>query len=817
MNETENNSNESGKGQQDFLPLPVDFDKSNPGATILGQITNLMPDIITIIELPSRKILYSNSENLVLQGFNQEELAKMTLEEREKLVHPDDLPALQKFYESFIPETKDDEVHVIKYRAINKQGETLTYFSRGKVFQRNADGSVRSVLNIIQNVTEREKAEAEINRLKEKISKQDAEKYKSLFNSIDDGFAFVELEFNADGKIRDLIYRETNQSFERHTGLVNVSGRRASELLPNLEQSFIDIIQRVSDTGEPIRTEDYVSDLDRWYEVLHARIGEAGSPFVVALFKDVTERKLTERRQEFLLRLSDALRPLSDTNEIEYTACRLLAEHLGVSSAYYPIFNEKEGTAKVERQFKTESAPSMMGVFTLDAFRWSVDILRRGFPIVVDDVTTSNIIPDEQKPAMLAIQQMALISVPLIKKGELIGGLTISENAPRFWKPEEIELVRETLERTWAAAERARSEVALRESEQRLRFTLENAIDYAFVNLDLQQKIIGWSSGAERIFGYDSKEAIGQPFSALFTTDDIAIGLPETKILEAVQKGVAFDERWGVHQNGTQFFLNGVIRPVLNPELSGFVKVARDMTRQKLVEQQKDEFLSTASHELKTPVTSLKMYAEILEERFEKAGDNENAGLMHKMNAQVDRLTRLIRDLLDSSKINEGRLIFYPQTFELNELIRERLEELQLTTSKHQLKFTTDQENISVEADRERIGQVLVNLLSNAIKYSPEGCDIRIEAKALPDCVSVRVEDKGIGIPAESIGRVFERFFRADTASVMHSYPGMGLGLYICAAIIEQHGGLISVESREGEGSVFQFSLPYHFQKKEEH
>jgi two-component system CheB/CheR fusion protein len=231
-----------------------------------------------------------------------------------------------------------------------------------------------------------------------------------------------------------------------------------------------------------------------------------------------------------------------------------------------------------------------------------------------------------------------------------------------------------------------------------------------------------------------------------------------------------------------------------------------DITAQKQLEQQKEGFIAIASHELKTPVTSIKVYGEVLLERLEKTNDRENIELVKKLNTQVERLNSLIVDLLDTTNIVEGHLTLKYQDFEINELIMEQVEETKRLSKDHILTVKLDKPK-NINADRERIGQVLTNLLSNAVKYSPTGSEITITTRANKNGIKISVRDNGIGIPETMVNNVFDRFFRISTPKVQ-TYPGMGLGLYISAGIIERHGGTISVESTEGEGSTFYFTLP---------
>jgi PAS domain S-box-containing protein len=353
-----------------------------------------------------------------------------------------------------------------------------------------------------------------------------------------------------------------------------------------------------------------------------------------------------------------------------------------------------------------------------------------------------------------------------------------------------------------------KAEALLRESEERLRITVESANDYVILTLDVEGKITSWSKGAEFAFGYTEAEVKGKYGGIIFTPADRESGAPEREIKQATIEGRAIDERWHQRKDKSRFYMSGVMAPIISDTgLQGFVKVARDLTEQKLMEQLKDEFIGIASHELKTPVTSIKGYAQILQARFADADDGEDALILLRLNAQVGRLTTLIENLLDTTKISEGKLALNPERFQLNDLIRERVEELQGLTSKHQLIFHPGDIG-PVIADKERIGQVLTNLLSNAIKYSPAGGEVTIITGPAEKNVQVSVVDRGIGIPESVREKIFDRFYRVNNSS-MHSFQGMGLGLYISAGIIHRHKGNIFVESTEGGGTTFRFLLPY--------
>lgn len=247
----------------------------------------------------------------------------------------------------------------------------------------------------------------------------------------------------------------------------------------------------------------------------------------------------------------------------------------------------------------------------------------------------------------------------------------------------------------------------------------------------------------------------------------------------------------------------------LRDEQSNIVKwygTNTDITEQKELQRQKDNFLGIASHELKTPITSIKAYAQVMEKMFRRSGDTKNADLVAKMDKQVVRLNNLVGDLLDVTKINSGRLQFNFEKFDFNELIEDVIEDVQRTTSKHiikkQLKFTKE-----LVGDKDRITQVVTNLLTNAIKYSPGANEIIISSEDHETAVQLCVQDFGIGISADKKDKVFEQFYRVS-GSKEYTFPGLGLGLYISAEIVKRLGGRIWVNSVEGKGSTFCFSIP---------
>ncbi len=237
-----------------------------------------------------------------------------------------------------------------------------------------------------------------------------------------------------------------------------------------------------------------------------------------------------------------------------------------------------------------------------------------------------------------------------------------------------------------------------------------------------------------------------------------------------------------------------------------WIGTSTDIQEIKEQEEQKDYFISMASHELKTPITSIKGYVQILQSMYKGSDDAVLIRSLDRVHVQIEKITTLIGDLLDVSKIRTGSLTFHKQKFDINQLITEEIEDHEIIHPTYKIEFKNNA-SIPVFADRERIRQVLINLISNAIKYSPKNGNILVKSKVENNKVSISVKDEGIGIDKNYQDKIFERFYRVEGKSEK-TFPGFGIGLFIASEILRRHRGSIGVESKPGKGSRFFFSLP---------
>lgn len=330
--------------------------------------------------------------------------------------------------------------------------------------------------------------------------------------------------------------------------------------------------------------------------------------------------------------------------------------------------------------------------------------------------------------------------------------------------------------------------------------------DDAIVSKTLDGIVTSWNPAAEKLFGYKQGEMIGQPITKIIPADRLD---EEPVIIDKIKRGELVDhfETKRMTKEGKLLDISLTISPIKNNKgtIIGASKIARDITDKKRDEQRKNEFLAVASHELKTPLTSIKAYAQLLTRTYRTKDDSFLVNALSKIENQVNKMTNLVGDFLNLSKIESDKFEIKIKSFDLQDLIDEIASDMQFVSLNHRI-LVKDKKPVEVLADRERIGQVITNLLTNAVKYSPEKETIIISTTHRNDSIRVMVEDKGIGIGPEEHDKIFQRFYRSKFQENISS--GFGIGLYISAEIIRRHNGKIGVESDAGKGATFYFTLP---------
>jgi len=357
-------------------------------------------------------------------------------------------------------------------------------------------------------------------------------------------------------------------------------------------------------------------------------------------------------------------------------------------------------------------------------------------------------------------------------------------------------------------AKESGSHESFRTHDSFYRMMVDSLNGYSVFTTDKKGNISSWNTGSEKLFGYKEKEAIGKNFSIIFTDEDIKKSIPRKELEMAEKKGKVINERNHVKKDGTIFWASGLAYP-LKDEKSihrGFSFILIDHSKEKELDKRRDDFISTATHELKTPITSMKLFAEIVQRQTKKTGTKAEKESVKELSIQLDRLTALMNYLLDVAKIQQGKLELNKTSFNANSFIEETILMIKNISINRTINFTKNTDK-KIYADKERLTQVLTNLISNAIKYSATGKEIIVNSAQNKNNVVVSVQDFGLGIPKSEQKLVFNRFYRANSA-IDHDIGGIGLGLYVAKQIVQAHHGRIWVKSVEQQGSTFYFSIP---------
>lgn len=278
------------------------------------------------------------------------------------------------------------------------------------------------------------------------------------------------------------------------------------------------------------------------------------------------------------------------------------------------------------------------------------------------------------------------------------------------------------------------------------------------------------------------------------------------KILPTNNPVIAFEVSHDFPHIGKKLMLLNAHRIELEGQFKDRILIAiEDITDRRAIEQRKDDFLSIASHELKTPLTTIKGYVQIINKLIANKDDEKLKAAVGKTSLYVERLNNLIGELLDVSRIQSGNIELHRSPFDFDEMIHEAVDSLRQASQGHEI-MITGSTGSRFNGDESHITQVVTNLLSNAIKYSPDHKEVGVHLSLVSDFIKVAITDNGVGIARDEQKKIFDRFYRVG--NVQQKFPGMGIGLYICAEIIRNHNGSIWVESEPGKGSTFSFTLP---------
>lgn len=367
---------------------------------------------------------------------------------------------------------------------------------------------------------------------------------------------------------------------------------------------------------------------------------------------------------------------------------------------------------------------------------------------------------------------------------------------------------------TFEEAERMKAEAiahTAEKSEKQYRTLFERNPMPMWISDIKTLKFLAVNEAMVKSYGYSRKEFLNMTTKDIRPKEEFEkMARFFSKIEESSKTGLNYAGTW-IHKkkDGSLINTQSFWTYIYFKGHTAMLVLTEDITERLELERRKDEFISIASHEFKTPITTIKGYSELLVKRLKDSTDKNVIEYLGRTNEQIDRLTELVNDLLDVSKIQAGKIDLNLGGLEMGQFVGENVKEIQSIVRSHKI-FFKYKKNIPlmVVGDKHRLGQVLNNLILNAVKYSPNADRVVVRCINQQEYVRVEVKDFGPGISREHAKKVFDRFFRIDNTQGNGRITGLGLGLYIASEIIKKHKGEIGVESEVGKGSVFYFTLP---------
>jgi PAS domain S-box-containing protein len=443
-----------------------------------------------------------------------------------------------------------------------------------------------------------------------------------------------------------------------------------------------------------------------------------------------------------------------------------------------------------------KTAPAVVGKRLSSTSRPAGDVVQARSPVVFADAgEDSRLLGDDP---VLAAGHSAYLGVPLVGLEDgLQGVLAVYSQRPRVWREEEIEAL---------AALAGNASAVLSNAELYQRVAIERERSYAILSniadgivaVDREGKVVLWNQAAEVITGVPGAAALGRtPVEVL------------QRELASDEEGPLGERLLAIQRGGEEAWLSLTEAVMRDPvgAVSGRIFAFRDVSAERIVEQMKSDFVSTVSHELRAPLTSIYGFAETLLRRDVLFEEPERQTFLGYIASEAQRLTGIADTLLSVARLEAGDLQVDLVPTDLRTVVSEAVTTVQQTTevNGHRFVLHLPDEPLAASADREKLGQILANLLDNAVKFSPGGGTVTVEAHRRTGRVEVRVVDEGQGIPEAERERIFTKFHRADAG---RGASGAGLGLFIARGLVTAMGGRIWVDSAEGGGSSFAFELP---------
>jgi PAS domain S-box-containing protein len=627
----------------------------------------------------NNEVFYSKKWKEML-GYSETEI-KNNLNEWEARLHPDDYKLVMYAIQNHLD--GKTEQYYSEHRLSCKDGSYKWIMDRGKVLVRNADGSPARMVGTHKDIADKKFAE--------KILQENEQKYRQLFESLQEGFALHEIILNEEGTPVDYKFLEINKSYEKMTGLLeeNVINKTIKEILPSIDNFWINEYGKVALTGKSVKIENFVPELNKFYRV------NAYSPGInkfACIIEDITEIKKTETK---IKQLSLAVDQSPTTVVITDTK--------GVIEYVNPKFTE-------------------LTQYTYE------DVIGKNPSVLKSDYSTK--------------EEYKILWDTILAGKEWNGNfLNKKKNGELFWESAKISPLRNSngeITHFVAIKEDITNKIKSEKELEEYRMNLEKMVE-------TRTKEIDWIN----------KELISE-----------------------IEK-----------KNQAEILLQ------------------ESLEKEKELNQLKSRFISTASHEFRTPLTTILSSAELIQRYGKKWEEEKYQDHLERITHSVEYLTNLMDDVLTISRIESGKIIFTPAETNLQELCDKIITDLKLSNQKnHTYIYLYSAKQQIFNLDPKQIQIILQNLLSNASKYSESETTIKLTVDTANSDIQIKVSDEGYGISEEELLHIFEPFHRAVNTQ---NIEGTGLGLSIVKNAVELHRGTISVKSKLGKGTTFLINIPW--------
>jgi PAS domain S-box-containing protein len=655
------------------------------------------------------------------------------------------------------------------------------------------EGGVRGVLAIVNDVTHS-------HLLRQRLEQT----HHALFDTMDEGFGMIEMIDDANGKAVDYLFVEANPAFARHTGLVDSVGQTARALVPDLEQSWVDIYDDIARSGVPRRFEQGSEAMGRWFTVYASRIAHPTRRRVALLFTDISNQKNAERALQAseaaaraALAQAEADRRRLDALLSSAPVGIVYADAQGALSSANPMMQVLWG------EHPMTTSPEGYG----DWRGWWADSSQHhGQPVEARDWSLVRALRGEQVDADLV--EIEPFGRPHERLTLLTRAAPIRDDAGNI-----TGAVAASMDMT----AQVQVQRALRESENKFR-TMTEAMPQ-MVWSGLPDGTNDYANGRWCEFtGMSSQALAGSGWTRAIHPDDLSA--LRTQWMGSLASGALFEiEHRLRHHNGDYRWVLNRALPVRD-EAGAIIRwmgTVTDMHDHRLAAEElkaanarKDEFLAMLAHELRNPLAPISTAAQML--KLSSLDPKRTAHAADVIGRQVRHMVELVDDLLDVSRVTRGLVELERLPVDLKTVIHSAIEQARPLIEKkgHTLATRLGAANVTVTGDRKRLVQVMTNLLGNAAKYTPDGGEITVfaQADAATGCVTLSVRDNGIGIEASLLPDIFELFTQARRTPD-RAQGGLGLGLALVRSMVTLHGGRVEAHSDgPGRGSCFAVTLP---------